>query len=394
MNSNTTPMMETQGQEPILPAVLEFPEHSQEQFLHAVISDLDVNAPNFKLAPVYTLYLCARYRASTHYRPDLQPTERAHKLTVFLHHVANLIYNVIQEKYNDPKILSFWMANSSEFLHFLKSDRHISAFSVQAQEVLAECVQTAFQNLVTIFQSELSQTLNQFLSENIDHDSAAGLVLSVLGSAMALLRRCRVNAALTIQLFSQLFHYINVVCFNKFVTTSHLCTSIWGKSLNDRLALLELWAEKQGLELAADCHLAKINQCAEFLQASKTTVTEVQQLACSCFRLNSLQMAALLSQETIPRALIDATVRMAESVADELTRADGREVRLEESTDLPLALLLPVDGFSCDVVRGIPAGLVDFLNPFQSAGWCRLASQPTSIGLWTVYMHQFNVSCY
>lgn len=223
-----------------MPAVLEFPEQYQEAFLQAVISELDVNSPNFKLAPVYTLYLCARfvfpphdlnlnptlykwnrllarsrYRASTHYRPDLQPTERAHKLTVFLHHVANLIQNVVQEQYTDAKILSFWMANSSEFLHFLKSDRHISAFSVQAQEVLAESVQTAFRNLVSIFHVELSQTLNQFLSENIDHDSAAGLVLSVLGSAMALLRRCRVNAALTIQLFSQLFHYINVVCFNK-----------------------------------------------------------------------------------------------------------------------------------------------------------------------------------
>lgn len=171
-----------------------------------------------------------------------------------------------------------------------------------------------------------------------------------------------------------------------------MCTSVWGKALSDRLSLLELWAEKQGLELAADCHLAKINQCAEFLQAPKTNVTEVQQLACSCFRLNSLQMGALLSQETIPRALIDATVRMAESVADELTRADGREIRLEESPDLPLALLLPVDGFSCDVVRGIPAGLVDFLSPYQVAGMCRLASQPTSIGMWTVYMHQFNVS--
>lgn len=102
-------------------------------------------------------------------------------------------------------------------------------------------------------------------------------------------------------------------------------------------------------------------------------------------------MAALLSQETIPRNLIDTAVRMAESVADELSRADGREIRLEESPDLPLALLLPDDGFSCDVVRGIPAGLVDFLSPFQGAGMCRLASQPTSIGLWTVYMHQFNV---
>lgn len=58
--------------------------------------------------------------------------------------MATLIYDVIQENVQDPKMLSFWMANSSEFLYFLKSDRHISAFSVQAQEVLAESVQVAF----------------------------------------------------------------------------------------------------------------------------------------------------------------------------------------------------------------------------------------------------------
>lgn len=162
----------------------------------------------------FVIFIFVRYRASTHYRPDLQPTERAHKLTVFLHHVANLILGVVQERSQDPRVLSFWMANSSEFYHFLKSDRHISAFSVQAQEVLTESVQIAFNNLVNCFRIELSQTLNQFLSENIDHESAAGLVLTVLSSAMALLRRSRVNAALTIQLFSQLFHYINAICFN------------------------------------------------------------------------------------------------------------------------------------------------------------------------------------
>lgn len=68
------------------------------------------------------------------------------------------------------------------------------------------------------------------------------------------------------------------------------------------------------------------------------------------------------------------------------------KVCLEESLELPLALLIPEDGFSSDVVRGIPAGLVDFLSPLQAAGMCRLAAQPTSIGLWTVYMHQYNVS--
>jgi afadin len=61
MAMSSTPSAEQpQGTEPILPAVLEFPEHHQDQFLRAVITELDVNSPNFKLAPVYTLYLCAR----------------------------------------------------------------------------------------------------------------------------------------------------------------------------------------------------------------------------------------------------------------------------------------------------------------------------------------------
>lgn len=40
--------------------MLEFPEAGQAQFLSAVITRLDPHAPAFKLAPVYTLYLCAR----------------------------------------------------------------------------------------------------------------------------------------------------------------------------------------------------------------------------------------------------------------------------------------------------------------------------------------------
>ena len=87
------------GTDPILPAVLEFLEETEEAFLHAVITDVEPSAPQFKLAPTYTLYLAARYRASTHYRPELQPTERAHKLTIMLANVATMIQRVIQVEY-------------------------------------------------------------------------------------------------------------------------------------------------------------------------------------------------------------------------------------------------------------------------------------------------------
>jgi afadin len=38
------------------------------------------------------------------------------------------------------------------------------------------------------------------------------------------------------------------------------CTHKWGLRLKKRLSRIESWAEKQGLELAADCHLARVVQ--------------------------------------------------------------------------------------------------------------------------------------
>jgi len=37
-------------------------------------------------------------------------------------------------------------------------------------------------------------------------------------------------------------------------------------------------------------------------------------------------------------------------------------------------------------MRGIPTGLMEVIGPLQQAGLCRLTAQPTSSGLWTIYM--------
>ena len=146
---------------------------------------------------------------------------------------------------------------------------------------------------------------------------------------MSLLRRCRVNAALTIQLFSQLFHHINMWLFNKLVLqpNMNLCTSSWGHRLKRRLTKIEVWAEKQGLELAADCHLARIIQAAHLLQAPKDSVDEISSISSSCFKLNSLQLRALLEnyrptnmERAIPQDLINNVVQIAQNTADHLTQ--------------------------------------------------------------------------
>ncbi|XP_057667342.1 afadin isoform X4 [Diorhabda carinulata] len=379
------------GQDPILPAVLEFPEEPQEQFLARVITHLDVTTPTFRLAPAYTLYLCARYRASTHYRPELTPTERAHKLTLLLQHAAMLIRHTVQDRSTESTSQAFWLANASELLHFLKSDRHVSAFSLQAQDTLADAVQLAFKNLVACLTDELNSALNYLMS--LTGDDHPREIINVLSGAMNLLRKCRVNAALTIQLFSQLFHWVSAKALSTVISNANLCTRSFGQKLFNRLRNLQAWTESQGLELAAECHLAKIVQCAHLLQAPKSVPEDLANLSAACFKLNSMQLGTLLMQykaesgeKIASPSLLEQAAKAAEGVADELARAEGREVTLYEDPAPTLQLLLPDDGFSCDVVQGVPPGLADFLHPLQASGLCRLAAQPTSSGHWTVYM--------
>jgi len=391
------------GKDAILPAVLEFREDTEVTFFNALTLQLDPSGVNFKLAPTYTIYMATRFRASTHYRPELVPEERAVRLTEMLIRVSEMILSVIQQNPGacHAPTLSFWMANASELLHFLKSDRHITAFSLQAQDLLADAVHFAFKQLVEALQSELRLVLPSLLSEQDQEgeQSTAGII-SVFSSAMGLLRKCRVNAALTIQLFSQLFHFVNMWTFNTIVTEQqagqpkqNYCTHTWGLRLKRRLAKVEIWAEKQGLELAADCHLARITQAAHLLQARKGSAEDIATLSSTCFKLNSLQLESLLSryqpaehEAPINNELIDTIVRVAQNTVDELTRGEGRQVRLEEDFVLQLPFLLPEDNYSCDIVRGVPGGLIEFLSPLQKAGLCVMTPQPTSSGYWTIYM--------
>lgn len=80
----------------ILPCVLEVREETEEAWNHAVTMDVDPSTLTFKHAPAYCLYLLARYRASTSYRPDVTPMERANRLSSTFAKVANILYAMIQ----------------------------------------------------------------------------------------------------------------------------------------------------------------------------------------------------------------------------------------------------------------------------------------------------------
>ncbi|KAG7299602.1 hypothetical protein JYU34_016587, partial [Plutella xylostella] len=170
----------------------------------------------------------------------------------------------------------------------------------------------------------------------------------------------------------------------KLVNDRGLADARWGAALSARLVILGAWAERQGLELAADCHLARCHQAARLIQGSYRTVEDIRLALSACFKLNSVQVRALLGG--LEPALLEAGVAAARAAADELCTADGRQITLEENEWLGVGLLIPGDGFSAEVVRGVPPGLADFVAPLQRGGLCRLAHQPHAVGVWTVYM--------
>uniref|UniRef100_A0A2K6SPF8 Afadin, adherens junction formation factor n=1 Tax=Saimiri boliviensis boliviensis TaxID=39432 RepID=A0A2K6SPF8_SAIBB len=395
---------EASGPELILPASIEFRESSEDSFLSAIINYTNSSTVHFKLSPTYVLYMACRYVLSNQYRPDISPTERTHKVIAVVNKMVSMMEGVIQEvdqvdqkQKNIAGALAFWMANASELLNFIKQDRDLSRITLDAQDVLAHLVQMAFKYLVHCLQSELNNYMPAFLDdpeENSLQRPKIDDVLHTLTGAMSLLRRCRVNAALTIQLFSQLFHFINMWLFNRLVTDpdSGLCSHYWGAIIRQQLGHIEAWAEKQGLELAADCHLSRIVQATTLLTMDKYAPDDIPNINSTCFKLNSLQLQALLQnyhcapdEPFIPTDLIENVVAVAENTADELARSDGREVRLEEDPDLQLPFLLPEDGYSCDVVRNIPNGLQEFLDPLCQRGFCRLIPHTRSPGTWTIY---------
>lgn len=385
------------GPELTLPASIEFRESAEDSFLSAIINYTNSSTVHFKLSPTYVLYMACRHVLSSQYRPDVSPAERTHKVIAIVNKMVSMMDGVIQKQKNIAGALAFWMANASELLNFIKQDRDLSRITLDAQDVLAHLVQMAFKYLVHCLQSELNNYMPAFLDdpeENSLQRPKIEDVLHTLTGAMSLLRRCRVNAALTIQLFSQLFHFINMWLFNRLLTDpeSGLCSHYWGAIVRQQLGHVEAWAEKQGLELAADCHLSRVVQATTLLTMDKYAPEDAAGINSTCFKLNSLQLQALLhnyhcapDEPLVPPDLIESVVAVAENTADELARSDGREVRLEEDPDLQLPFLLPEDGYSCDVVRNIPNGLQEFLDPLCQRGFCRLTPQPRSPGSWTIH---------
>jgi len=71
---------------------------------------------------------------------------------------------------------------------------------------------------------------------------------------------------------------------------------------------------------------------------------------------------------------------------DENLHREGFVIQLAEKLDLNTPFVLPEDGYTCENLRGIPQPLIDFIEPMNRLGLCRLFTNSYSLGLWTEFM--------
>ena len=202
------------------------------------------------------------------------------------------------------------MANCSEFLHLIGQDPQLAAISGEFSTSLSQVMHTAFKCFTSCMTRELGLFLPAIYDESLEADSEEGYisggestisggtgkeldslnrsslsrptsltgmywsvagskvrrrgrptigdVLTTLSSTVSLLKRCRVNAMLSVMIFSQLFRYISAKLFNKLLNDSKLCTRAMAGKMKRRLERVREWAEKEGMELPAQDHLCLI----------------------------------------------------------------------------------------------------------------------------------------
>ncbi|XP_059907336.1 afadin [Gadus macrocephalus] len=387
-----------------LPVEIQFSPGCEEAFISAVINYTNSSTVYFKLSPAYALYATARSALRPTDTEGPVPREKPNTVTAITDRMVAMTEKVIQKQHTMAGALSFWLANTSELLNFLQQDGAVGPLTGQTQQQLSHLVHTAYKYLIQCLQCELRKHLPTFFLDPDQYGplpAGIEMVLNTLMNTMALLRRCQVNPALTIQLFSQLFHYTSAWLFNQLMGPQAgplgLRSHYWGAALRQRLSAVEAWAERQGLELAADCHLGHIVQATMLLTMNKYSAQDTEAVQKTCFKLNSLQLHTLLTgylyapeEPRIPPALIDSVVMAAKRSADPLVASEGRCLEREERLELRLPFLLPDGGYSCDTVGGIPPGFTEFLEPICRKGLCKLTPRANCHGSWRVFFNEPN----
>ncbi|XP_065325502.1 uncharacterized protein LOC135932087 [Gordionus sp. m RMFG-2023] len=350
---------------------------------------------SFKLSPAYLVYLCCRHYYYTSKRVEyIHPA--GHRLEPFMAKMCLVVSSCMESHRDNPIILTFWTANLSEIIYCLTKDKGLMPFlTPQTQNILKTCMISAFKYLTRklcldiatllpyLFQPPNNAGLNnngQSSNSLIKDANSSSIVkeydepfirsscsplLKTLTSLMNMLKQHRLNASITIQIFTRIFQFVEAWTINSifshscalyFGSSNHMgpvlrlnynqghnthCNETdillnnfpysrdWGNILSFRIEEIYKWSEIHGLELSAENQLVRIVQILKLLKMPKYHLQDLPQITSTCFNLNSLQIYTIMTnyryspgEPLIPNELVERVVNIAHNTTDELLKRE------------------------------------------------------------------------
>ncbi|KXN67973.1 DIL-domain-containing protein, partial [Conidiobolus coronatus NRRL 28638] len=130
-----------------------FNEDQVPHILSTVVANMKpMYTKDQKLAPANVIFLCARF-AHYYSTPDL--------LDSLLNGYIQELTTRLRKYSDDPMLITFWMANTTQLLYYIKKDTSLVTGTVEHQLALSELVHEIYQLFVKGAQNKLHLELNQ-----------------------------------------------------------------------------------------------------------------------------------------------------------------------------------------------------------------------------------------
>uniref|UniRef100_A0A5K3FSM0 Ras-associating domain-containing protein n=1 Tax=Mesocestoides corti TaxID=53468 RepID=A0A5K3FSM0_MESCO len=399
-----------------------------------VRANRNARPPLFVLTPSFLLYALLRCCLRRWKAVQLTTEQKDHYLAGILNHIGNQMFQCIQTSYQNDingwqpirvvfNRLLFWLANSSEFLNFIRNDADLAEAATKS-DLLSSCIDAAFHELRKGF-LEYMKYLTPSLLFPGDYDQQDDLrmddrpvpppdelphpqredpniqrLIQSLSYMMLGMRQACVNVSFALQFYAYVFHAIGAWVFNSIVQGDGggrggvvgkktptkgggmWVTKLGAGRLMRRLQRVNQWASRHGLGTVCEVHLLLPIQTCQLITSDRSKFRPYHRRILEMRSLNSAKIEWLLTHlgdpppvptEWVNKIILSVRQEIDREIMEKHGSPSSRETRellsLQEPVDLDIPLIIPLDGYAATTgLKGVPEGFMEAIEPLVEDG--------------------------
>ncbi|XP_032906320.1 unconventional myosin-Va isoform X4 [Amblyraja radiata] len=279
--------------------------------------------------PAYILFMCVRH---ADYINDDQ------RVRSLLTSTINGIKKILKKRSDDFEIVSFWLSNTSRFLHCLKQYSGEEAFMkhntprqndhclrnfdlAEYRQVISDLAIQIYQQLTKVLENALQPMI---VSGMLEHETIQGVsgqkptglrkrtssvadegtytldsIVRQLNNFHSIMCQHGMDPELIKQIVKQIFYIIGAVTLNNLLLRKDMCSWSKGMQIRYNVSQLEEWLRDKNLQTSgAKETLEPLIQAAQLLQVKKKMDEDAEAICSMCNAITTAQIVKVLNLYT------------------------------------------------------------------------------------------------